>query len=507
MKKAVKITAVILMGLVILFNILTAVINVAGKSAEYRWLPFTFLTVETGSMEPELSVGDLVIDRDVPFEEIRVGDTVTFRQADTFVTHKVVRKDGSSLITKGVANNAEDKPFGREDYRGKVVASVPKMGKILLLFGSPVSLICLALLLFGLFFGRDIIRRISAGAEDTQEKNEKKEKLSAGSAVKLAGFLTVISLLVLTPTMTQAKYAALVNANTAFAANNIYFTSNFMTPEQTPFTITGWSGSSFGMTITVKNGGNRLQFNKTGQDIIYDFIVIKLANENGQEYRTNYDLSVEPQGDVVPAPPEAAASFNFHPDILEQIGREGSEVTVLGPYIMKGNDDGPITNSFNLLSQSDVTNPLETGESVRYKVYAVTSYDNSFYLNLSSDMTMKVSSEKSFIEAMIKYTTPGSSLLTLSLRTTLMDGSGVKNVRIKWDNTQVYLNEYEKNAFEIIRNRDESYYHPGDKEDHEAYLIVPLTSYSEVTLQFFKYDIQMGNDDISIDAVLDNVTE
>ena len=507
MKKAVKITAVILMGLVILFNILTAVINVAGKSAEYRWLPFTFLTVETGSMEPELSVGDLVIDRDVPFEEIRVGDTVTFRQADTFVTHKVVRKEGASLITKGIANNAEDKPFGKNDYRGKMVASVPKMGKILLLFGSPVSMICLALLLFGLFFGKDILRRISAEPEDRQEKNGKKEKLFAGSAVKLAGFLTVLSLLALTPTMTQAKYAALVNANTALAANNVYFSSNFMTPEQKPFTITGWSGSSFGMTITVKNGGNRLQYNRTGQDIIYDFIVIKVASENGKEYRTNYNLSIEPQDDVVPAPPEAAESFTFHPELLEQLGREGSEVTVLGPYIMRGSEEGPVTNSFNLLSESDVLHPLETGESVRYKVYAVTSYDNSFYLNLSSDMTMKVSSEKSFIEALVKSTEKGSSVLTLAIRTALMDGSGVKNVRIRWDNRQLYLNEYEKNAFEIIRNRDESYYHPGDAEDHEAYLIVPLTSYSEVALQFFKYDINMENDDISIEAVLDNIEE
>lgn len=486
------------MGLVILFNILTAVINVAGKSAEYRWLPFTFLTVETGSMEPELSAGDLVIDMDVPYEQIRTGDIVTFRQADAFVTHQVIRREGNALITKGFANNAEDKPVGPENYRGKMVASVPKLGRALVLFGSPVTLICMALVLFGLFYGRSIVNWIVAKTE------KKKEKLFPASVIRLFGFLTAVSLLIVTPTMTQAKYAAQVNADAALSANRLHFSSNFMTSEQTPFTISGWSGSSFGMTITVINAGNRLQYNRAGQDIVYKFVVIKVANENGVNYRTNYNLTVEPQDDVVQAP-EMEESFRYHPDIQEQIERQSSEVSVFGPYILRGSDDGPVTNSFNLLSESDLLNPLLNGESVRYKVFAVTTYDSGYYMNLSSDMTMEVAGGKSFIEAVLKSTTQGSSLMTLGIRTALMDGSGVKNVKVKWDNRQVYLNEYESNAFEIIRNRDASYYHPGDEQDHEAYLIVPLTAYSEVTLQFFKYDVDLENDDIYTEVVLDNV--
>jgi len=500
MKKAVKITAVILMGLVILFNILTAVTNVAGKSAQFRWLPFTFLSVETGSMEPELSVGDLVINMDVPYEEIRVGDTITFRQVESFVTHKVIGKEGSGLVTKGVANNAEDKPIGREDYCGRMVASVPMLGRVLTLFGSPVTLICMLILVFGLFYAGNFINWIMAKTE------KRDEKLKPGSVVKLFGFLMAVSVLVLTPTMTQAKYVAQINARAAVSADRLYFSSNFMTKESTPFTVTGWSGASFGMTVTVKNSDNRLKFNKDGQDIVYKFIVIKVASEEGHTYGTNYDITVEPQPGLVDASQEQAASFTYDPDIEEQINRSGSEALVFGPYLLEGNDTSDVTNSFSILSVSDLLNPLRAGESVRYKVFAVTSYDSGFYMTLSSDMIMEVSTEASFIQAMIKSTTVGSNLMTLSLRTGLMDGSGVKNVKVKWDNTQVYLNEYEKNAFEILRKYDESYYHPGDSTDHDAYLIVPLTAYSEVTLQFFKYNVNDENDDIDIDAVLDTGT-
>jgi len=501
MKKAGKITAVILMGLVILFNILTAVINVAGKSAEYRWLPFAFLTVETGSMEPELSVGDLVITKDVPYEEIQVGDTITFRQVDSFITHKVIRKEGSRLVTKGTANNVEDKSIGPDDYYGKVVASIPMLGKVLVLFGSPITLICMAVLLFGLFYGRNFINWIEAKTE------KRDEKFSGGSVVKLFGLILAVSILILTPTMTEAKYAAQINARAALAADYRYFTSNFMTEQQSPFIITGWSGNSFGMTVTVKNSENRLKHNKSGQDIIYKFIALKIAQDGETQYSTEYELNVEEQGGVVYASEEAEEAFKYHPDIAAEIEAAGDDVIELGPFVLAGADDSITVDSFDMMVTSDALNPLLAGESIRYKLYAVSSYDDGYYLNLSSDMTMQVSDQKNFIEALIKSTNKGSALMTLDIRTGLMDGSGTKNVKVTWDNTQVYLNEYEKNAFEIIRNRDASYYYAGTYSDHDAYLIVPLTAYSEVQLQFFKYDLNDEIDDITIDAIVDNVEE
>ncbi|MFC1899863.1 signal peptidase I [Chloroflexota bacterium] len=70
--------------------------------------------VLSGSMEPELEVGSLVITRFVEPEEIAVGDIITFSSGivdNNQITHRVVGIGHSSAIyfeTKGDANEAPD---------------------------------------------------------------------------------------------------------------------------------------------------------------------------------------------------------------------------------------------------------------------------------------------------------------------------------------------------------------------------------------------------------------
>ena len=59
-------------------------------------VPYLFgersLTVLSGSMEPQLHVGDVVVVDQVPPLEVRVGDIVTFRDpedASRLITHRV----------------------------------------------------------------------------------------------------------------------------------------------------------------------------------------------------------------------------------------------------------------------------------------------------------------------------------------------------------------------------------------------------------------------------------
>lgn len=92
----------------------------------------------SGSMEPAISAGDVVIDEQIKPWEAQVGDIVTFRDPQDqkkLLTHRVVsiRRVDSHMffVTKGDANNT------REHWRvpasgqiGRVVYTVPWVGHI-----------------------------------------------------------------------------------------------------------------------------------------------------------------------------------------------------------------------------------------------------------------------------------------------------------------------------------------------------------------------------------------
>lgn len=93
---------------------------------------FSMFRVATGSMEPEMPVGTLLISRRTDIEDIKVNDVVNFRSRDNgmlgmVITHRVVKvyedSDGSIFLeTKGDANKyADAKLVDEENLIGKVI--------------------------------------------------------------------------------------------------------------------------------------------------------------------------------------------------------------------------------------------------------------------------------------------------------------------------------------------------------------------------------------------------
>ena len=72
--------------------------------------------VLSGSMEPSLSVGDLLIVTEQ--ESYSVNDVVVFEEGRSSVVHRIVAMDGETVTTKGDANNTEDEPFSAERICG-----------------------------------------------------------------------------------------------------------------------------------------------------------------------------------------------------------------------------------------------------------------------------------------------------------------------------------------------------------------------------------------------------
>ncbi len=82
---------------------------------------YSYYYVETGSMEDYISIGDVIIVKKT--NDYEVDDVITFiQEGDKIVTtHRVMEVHDSYYITKGDANNIEDK---QEVYDNEVVGEV-----------------------------------------------------------------------------------------------------------------------------------------------------------------------------------------------------------------------------------------------------------------------------------------------------------------------------------------------------------------------------------------------
>lgn len=107
--------------------------------------------VMSGSMEPTIHVGSIVIVRRVNPEEVRVGDIIAFKTGESKTIHRVIEKvaEGSSFYfrTKGDANEDPD-PWIVEpgNILGELRFTLPYYGYLIWFGRTPVGLILLILL-------------------------------------------------------------------------------------------------------------------------------------------------------------------------------------------------------------------------------------------------------------------------------------------------------------------------------------------------------------------------
>lgn len=128
-----KIFSLILSIIIISYSISLIQIS-KGKQKLPTVLGLTGVTVISGSMEPEISVGDYVIIKKAKKENIRKGTIITFEQNSVLVTHRVesIVSDGV-YSTKGDANNTVDSELVKfENILGTSILIIPKLGKVLL---------------------------------------------------------------------------------------------------------------------------------------------------------------------------------------------------------------------------------------------------------------------------------------------------------------------------------------------------------------------------------------
>lgn len=114
------------------------------------------LVVLSGSMDPALKVGDLVIIHEE--KEYQKQDIITFRTEIAPTTHRIIETKDTGFITKGDANNVEDEGIvTRNQIYGRVIMSIPKVGEMMVFMKQPLSMLIMIFILCILLWGKDLI--------------------------------------------------------------------------------------------------------------------------------------------------------------------------------------------------------------------------------------------------------------------------------------------------------------------------------------------------------------
>lgn len=104
-------------------------------------MPFGYgsAIVLSGSMEPTLSVDDLVVVQET--NDYEVGDVVVYQQGGILIVHTIIKTDGENYLTQGDANNAPDDPISIDQIRGEVITSIKCFGPIVRFLQSPMGIL------------------------------------------------------------------------------------------------------------------------------------------------------------------------------------------------------------------------------------------------------------------------------------------------------------------------------------------------------------------------------
>jgi signal peptidase len=112
------------------------------------WGDTLYEPVYTGSMEPAIPVGSVVVTKPVNPETLKTGDIICFKLSEpTSITHRIINITNEGFITKGDANEDPDQWIvKKENVIGKLILTIPYIGYIGYFVRTPIGLILLIVL-------------------------------------------------------------------------------------------------------------------------------------------------------------------------------------------------------------------------------------------------------------------------------------------------------------------------------------------------------------------------
>ena len=128
------------------------------KVSNINLLGYSFFIVKTGSMEPEILSGELIIVRKQDIYEN--GEIITYKENESFVTHRIITIDDNIYITRGDANNENDDGVKKENILGKVIFHSYFLGKIITDYLKIIIIIyAVFVVLYEIFYNLKMIKK------------------------------------------------------------------------------------------------------------------------------------------------------------------------------------------------------------------------------------------------------------------------------------------------------------------------------------------------------------
>lgn len=139
-------------------------------------MPFGYgvSVVLSGSMEPTLSINDMVIVHEQ--DSYETGDIVVYQNGNMLVIHRIIDRKDPVVITQGDANNVADLPIQIRDIKGKAIAHIPLMGAVVRFLKTPIGTVLLVVAA-ALLFEMPYLRKRRKAEEDKEKIKEEIRKL------------------------------------------------------------------------------------------------------------------------------------------------------------------------------------------------------------------------------------------------------------------------------------------------------------------------------------------
>ena len=166
-KKVIEIIAIIL-----IYNIILIALSSANKISVVNILGYKSYIIKTNSMEPTISINDVVITKKVKKEKIKKGDVITFLQDGEVITHRITQiEDNGNYTTKGDNNNIEDTfKITYENIEGKHILTIPYLGKIVQAIDNKIVFLIITLIIL-------IFMLITIQNQEKRENRREKKKI------------------------------------------------------------------------------------------------------------------------------------------------------------------------------------------------------------------------------------------------------------------------------------------------------------------------------------------
>jgi len=144
---------------------------------------YKMMTVLSGSMEPAIKTGSIVVSKS--FNDYKIGEVITFKNdggGDIPTTHRIVEMEVAKGVpiytTKGDANNAADgKRIYKKQIIGKVVLNIPFLGYAINFVKKPIGFLLVIIIPAGIII-IDEIKKIYKEVKGKKKNEEDIEKES-----------------------------------------------------------------------------------------------------------------------------------------------------------------------------------------------------------------------------------------------------------------------------------------------------------------------------------------